>query len=485
MKDIPNDNNGSLESGSDFAVLAEKHIAGDLSGEDLVAFEALLDADSGLFDELAYRTLLHAHLTRSADADSAAHSRPQPVSSPIAHKHHLLWLAAGLCLVTFLAAVSLIWRQAGSRQAQHIATLVDTQNAHWGACDQPTREGSLLQPGVLDLKQGLCSIRFRSGAEIKLEAPAKLDLHDEMNVQLLAGTAVTHVPPAAIGFTIETPQGKIIDKGTEFLTSVDAEQGTTLTAVIDGEVQVTAKGASDPQPQSIYTGQQIVMDDTSDNQSLSPTSWSEFSLLPNREISQGDADDWIIFRTSDQGGRDGTAFQLNKDHHYRKELIMVKHTTGDAYSRIGYLGFDLRGVDMTRATKIELQLNAVPSGFGSAALSGDAAFTLWGVTSDHDDEWVEGLIPWEEAPGTIISPSQLTAGQARRLGSFSLKAGQSHARVVVSTDSLLDHCRKDGNRYITLAISCDSASQNPAGKVYAFEGALSPGGAEPELRVRF
>ncbi|MEO0414748.1 MAG: FecR family protein, partial [Verrucomicrobiota bacterium] len=445
------------------------------------AFESMLDSDPALYEELAHKTLLHAHIVQSISEDP--NMLPNS-GQPAVDRRPLFLVLAGVCFMALLAVPILFWSKADAEKNLHIATLFDTQNAQWGGCDQPTREGSLLQPGLLNLTQGLCSIRFHSGVEIQLEAPASLYLKDEMNVQLLAGTAVTSVPPPAIGFTIDTPQGTIIDKGTEFLTSVNPESETTLTAVIDGEVQVLPKQKANSQLKSIFAGEQIVMD-ASANQTLTPSAWSEFSLLTDDSPPTSDRGDKLVFRTSDEASRDGTAFQLNKNHHYRQDLIMVKHSGKDLYSRIGYLGFDLGQADLSKAVEVELELNAVPSGFGSAALSGDATFTLWGITNDQDDDWGEGLIPWETAPGAIESPSQLSTSRARRLGSFSLQASQSHARVLVSTEALLDYCREDTNQFVSLAISCDSVAKTPAGKVYAFEGALSEGGAEPKLRVRF
>jgi len=60
---------------------------------------------------------------------------------------------------------------------------------------------------------------------------------------LLSGAMTAHVPPAARGFTIESPQGKVIDLGTEFALAVD-DKGTTDVYVISGVVEAYADAAN-------------------------------------------------------------------------------------------------------------------------------------------------------------------------------------------------------------------------------------------------
>src|SRR5690606_38938281 len=82
------------------------------------------------------------------------------------------------------------------------------------------------------------TIAFDSGAELVLEAPAKLTLVDAMNCVLARGTVVAEVAPSAQGFSIRTPSARVIDHGTRFAVNVHPSNGATQTQVFDGLVEV-------------------------------------------------------------------------------------------------------------------------------------------------------------------------------------------------------------------------------------------------------
>ena len=81
-------------------------------------------------------------------------------------------------------------------------------------------------------------MKFDSGAEVVLEAPATLILTDAMNCELTQGTAVSDIPESALRFRIKTPSADVVDFGTRFAVSVYEETGETHTQVIEGRVQV-------------------------------------------------------------------------------------------------------------------------------------------------------------------------------------------------------------------------------------------------------
>ena len=68
-----------------------------------------------------------------------------------------------------------------------------------------------------------------------LQGPAELVLVSGSEARLVHGKLTARVPAAARGFTILSPQGKIVDLGTEFGLSVD-EEGETTVRVFDGLV---------------------------------------------------------------------------------------------------------------------------------------------------------------------------------------------------------------------------------------------------------
>ena len=85
-------------------------------------------------------------------------------------------------------------------------------------------EGMQLRQGVYELLNGLVEIEYRSGAVLVFRAPATFDLVDEACVRLEDGQLAAHVPPAAVGFRIESPGATIIDLGTDFAVQAVKEQ---------------------------------------------------------------------------------------------------------------------------------------------------------------------------------------------------------------------------------------------------------------------
>jgi hypothetical protein len=68
------------------------------------------------------------------------------------------------------------------------------------------------------------------------DAEARFDAVSDKRVVLYSGRLSATVPPEGIGFTVETPEAKVIDFGTEF--SIDVDGGASEVHVFDGLVRV-------------------------------------------------------------------------------------------------------------------------------------------------------------------------------------------------------------------------------------------------------
>jgi hypothetical protein len=130
------------------------------------------------------------------------------------------------------------YRNSGGDTA--VAWLVNAQNCTWSE-GEPT--GDLRAGKVLTIDRGLAEIRFRCGARIVLEGPARLVLLSDNSARLEQGKLTARAPGGATGFTILSPRGKVIDLGTEFGIAV-GDNGATDVYVFEGKVeaQPTAHG---------------------------------------------------------------------------------------------------------------------------------------------------------------------------------------------------------------------------------------------------
>lgn len=150
------------------------------------------------------------------------------------------WVPAA-CLALALGAGW--WLRNGRPESEPaIAWLVNAQNCRW-AREEPG--GDMHAGKVLELERGLAEIRFQCGARVVLEGPASLDLLSANSARLRHGKLTARVPGPATGFTILSPQGKVIDLGTEFGVAV-SDSGATKVYVFEGKVEAHAADNGQP-----------------------------------------------------------------------------------------------------------------------------------------------------------------------------------------------------------------------------------------------
>jgi hypothetical protein len=87
----------------------------------------------------------------------------------------------------------------------------------------------------LQASAGLMELGFSSGARMILEAPFEVEVRDGLTAYLRSGRATVRCPSSAHGFTVLTPHGKVVDRGTEFC--VDLSKARSLEVhVLEGVV---------------------------------------------------------------------------------------------------------------------------------------------------------------------------------------------------------------------------------------------------------
>ncbi len=150
------------------------------------------------------------------------------------------------------------------------------------------------EPGQsIRVSEGVVVVEFDCGAQITLQGPADMQVVSAERGFLRNGRLTAFVPPAAVGFEIQTPRGRVIDHGTQFGITVD-EDGTSETHVFDGEVEmvrlVSSRSRKSEEPGNRTTlGSRLtenmavrVSADSSKVNELIPANPKEFILLPVR-----------------------------------------------------------------------------------------------------------------------------------------------------------------------------------------------------------
>jgi hypothetical protein len=126
--------------------------------------------------------------------------------------------------------------------AQAIAAVADSFNSVLRRGEASFAVGDALTPGLVALERGVAELRFNSGVNVVIEAPAELELLTADRAKLVRGQAVVRVPEQALGFTLHSDAASFVDLGTEFGVEV-AEHGVAQVHILDGEVAlVSVKG---------------------------------------------------------------------------------------------------------------------------------------------------------------------------------------------------------------------------------------------------
>ena len=343
--------------------------------------------------------------------------------------------------------------------ARPIATLASSENAAWES-SLPTTPGSDLGAGSLKLVSGIATIRFRSGAEVMMEAPANLELISSMRAKLFGGAAVVSVPESAIGFVLETPDGYVVDHGTQFAVSVGSHEKSDF-EVIEGEISVHLAS----------TGEEARLNEKQ-SASISMQKLTTFDgLLPENEFEESPP----VMRIG-TNGRSGTVIKHNKrNKRIRPDLLMAKQGGADGkWDLRSFFAFDVADLDLHSLKSARLRLNLVPSGFGYATrLPKMNRFAIYGLTNEAKDDWIiESL--WEDAP----SPEDGVL-----LGTFEIPRSQQRGSFGIETEELFHFVKANRHRPITLVLVRETgqiAGDGP-GLVHAFASDSHPEASGPIL----
>ncbi len=433
--------------------LIHRYLLGEASREEVEILNDRLAADPALRRKLIFEAGTDAGLREialerlSGDGDGG--------NAPATVAFFPRWVP----LLAMAAAVAVLGVSAWSWFAKPnvIATLVSSEEASWES-SLPTAPGSALTAGYLNLTSGMATIRFRSGAEVILEAPANLVLETPMRGRLLAGSAVIDVPDEAIGFVMETPEGYAVDHGTRFAVSVDEEKNNSAFEVLEGEISVHHPD----------TGEEVRL---SGRQSSTVTGAGVLKIdgpLPERTLKPtGDR----VRIDAEQG-----AFSVvgnDESEYVHPDFLMAKRSLKDnAFDRRSVFTFDLTGVKPGDYMSARIRLNLVPTGIGYAAhLPVVNRFLIYGMAGGAMA--ADGSTPkWN----TIPRPEE-----GELLGSFEIPRSQKRGTYGVDTPELLQFLKAHAPGKVSFLLVRDTRELERSGLVHTFASDSHPESSGPVL----
>ena len=478
--------------------LLEKAVEGELSEQDSAMLDRLVTRDRKArllcieyFDQHAclhwngvsisendHRNFVHALI--DATADQTISERPRILEA----SRWTTWFSA----VAICTAILTVGFYGGTRNnvrqtpaSKTVATLVKTRACTWGSGSLPTEVGSFLTRGRMRLVSGLATVRFESGAEVAIEAPAEIEMVDAMHCILHEGVLVARVPLQVREFVVETANARVADQGIEFGVYFDRSNGGTNIDAFKGTVEVEQRSTQErlslPEGQSVSVGEKhIAFDRHDENAESGPEMFTSVTAKSDKNT--------IAITTSDGGGRECVVESLKKTNRVAKTLLLVKNAEGKSrHLRKIYMAFDLRSLGSDLAKDAELRLHVQRAGFGYASSVPDSTFAVYGLINEERDDWNAQTLTWSNAPANLPGGAAIDLSQAELLGRFMIPQGKYSGFAGIQDERLVNFINKDTNGMVTFVIVRETLPIHKGGIVHAFSGNAHPGGIAPTLYV--
>ncbi len=234
---------------------------GELDDESIAELDEMLQSDKSARELYLQTAALHSALQTHHLSRSNLPLMPLIPMKRLLDQHRrqqirYSLIAAAALLIIAAVTLSLIT----SRPPKALASFRVTPEATFTLSHPEDRrdkespqDGSTLREGSrLRITGGSMEISFASGVRSIIEAPCDLVVLEEDRLSMEQGTGWFEVPPAAIGFTIETPRLTIVDLGTEFGVHAPAD-GSHEIHVFRGKVQASVSSSGGNEQRTILT----------------------------------------------------------------------------------------------------------------------------------------------------------------------------------------------------------------------------------------
>ena len=226
----------------------EEYCNQTISPEDFAHFEKALEASSELRAATRQYLALDSNLRQGSEslADIEAAWNPRESTKVVRFPSWIGIAAAAAFIVGFGADWFLSNSVEDDDQVATAAIGIETTANGYavvhGIIDAKTENGAEIHAGdvlgseTISLVWGSARVDFFSGAQVYIEAPAKLEIRSAWEAAFHSGKLRVKVPPAARGFVIESNGRRIVDLGTEF--GVDTSVNEVKVEVFSGKIEL-------------------------------------------------------------------------------------------------------------------------------------------------------------------------------------------------------------------------------------------------------
>lgn len=226
--------------------------------------------------------------------------------------------------IVSLAAMTLmiVYVILNPRISTEVATLADSIDAQWSS-DSPVKDGGrLIASTPLHLLGGTAKIITDKNVELLLEGPMEFSFDSVSELRMKYGRLTAKVSSQGVGFSVNTPNTKIIDLGTEFGVFSDLNESTELHVFTGRTNLITLQNNSIVSSQMVTEGLARRVNPLSEIQTI--------ALKTESFIRHIDSSHQLILRSrhlnlSDMvgGGNGSNTGQLNAGINYRGDIDIL------------------------------------------------------------------------------------------------------------------------------------------------------------------
>ncbi|MCM8535951.1 MAG: LamG domain-containing protein [Lentisphaeraceae bacterium] len=247
--------------------LIERHLNDELSTDEKAELAELLDSNPDARKKLVNHSEFNSAVTSVLSSQTDLEIDVSAIGLPQKNfiKEFIPWIIAlAACLLLFFKTpkvkepVNIATKPTPTVEEPLTAILVNEANAKFA--NGRSIADVKFSSGKYKLTEGVVHLRFSSGADLVVEAPAEIDILDSMNAKLVSGKVRAIVPPPAHGFTVSAYDVNYEDIGTEFGLIVNSETSSSELHVFDGQVNVKDP-ATNKLLKKVFRGQAVVYED--------------------------------------------------------------------------------------------------------------------------------------------------------------------------------------------------------------------------------
>lgn len=145
-------------------------------------------------------------------------------------------------------------------------------------------DGMAVRSELNVFREGVVEFITVRGARVVIEAPAEFRFESPQRLDMRQGRLTADVPPSAVGFTVVTPTGDVIDLGTRFAVDISSQTQSEV-HVFEGVVSARSKGSDQRQHLTASSAVRL-----GSNAAVQPCDVRQGAFVGNREMdSMADA----------------------------------------------------------------------------------------------------------------------------------------------------------------------------------------------------